>query len=140
MCFVLGPEVAGGFGDLTFIDTSVFPPLVSSVELQLEGWLGDDLLETFPCFFVTEQLHDAIEAAELTGYQFNAVKVTKSELFNALYPSRNVPHFFWLRVIGDANVNDFGLSVDHRLVVSRKALDIMSGFNLQNCDISEYSK
>ena len=138
MCFVLAPEVAGSLGDLTVIDRTVFPPRVSEVELVFEGWLGDDLLETFPCFFITQRLHIAIEAAHLTGYSIDSVYISRSELFNYLYPSRDLPGFVWLKVFGEACSDDFGVSADHRLVVSQRALDILSGFNLQNCDISNY--
>lgn len=44
----LEPEVAGELGSGTVMDVSRHPPLVSHLQFKFQGWLGDDLLETFP--------------------------------------------------------------------------------------------
>ncbi|GGJ53754.1 hypothetical protein ALP32_02980 [Pseudomonas avellanae] len=38
------PEVAGSLGEQTVIDTESWPPKVSRLEYQFDGWLGDELL------------------------------------------------------------------------------------------------
>ncbi|EPM67883.1 hypothetical protein A584_20143, partial [Pseudomonas syringae pv. theae ICMP 3923] len=50
------PEVADSLGDQTVMDTESWPPKVSRLEFQFGGWLGDELLEMFPCFICTTAL------------------------------------------------------------------------------------
>ena len=64
---VLEPDVAGGWGSHTIADASVDPPLVSRLRCHFDGWLGDDLLESFPCFIATARFSAALERAHLTG-------------------------------------------------------------------------
>lgn len=50
--FYIKPDVAGGIGPGTIMDTSVHPPLVSKLVYQMEGWFGHVIITTFPCFLV----------------------------------------------------------------------------------------
>jgi hypothetical protein len=58
--WVLCPEVAAELGGNTVMDAFAHPPKVSRLHLRFMGWLGDDLLETFPCFLVTSRLAKAL--------------------------------------------------------------------------------
>ncbi len=78
---IIEPEVAGSLGEQAQIDNSFFPPLIKNLNYEFEGWLGDDILESFPCYIVTEQLRKGIESEGLTGINFDEVLVSKSELF-----------------------------------------------------------
>jgi len=137
-CFVLEPEVAGGLGPETEMDGSVHPPRVHKLHIELEGWLGDDLIESFPCFVVTDRCRRALEQSPLTGFHFAEVKVSKTAQFDELYPGRPLPVFWWLQVSGEACRDDFGLVSDGRLVASEAALRLLSTLNLAHCDVSEY--
>jgi hypothetical protein len=139
MFYVLEPEVAGGLGESSQIDTTTHPPTVTQLEYEFEGWLGDDLLETFPCFIVTERLRDALQQAHVTGASFDDVTVTTSETFRELYPNRVLPRFFWMKVDGQAGVDGVGIGADHRLVVSDEVLAILRQHQLQQCDVEPYS-
>src|SRR5437870_3724604 len=83
--YYVEPEVAGRLGPNSVLDTTVHPPVVSRLEYEFSDWLGDGIVETFPCYIVTEDLAGKISDAAL----------------------------------------DFGLSADHRLVVSRSALSLL---------------
>lgn len=133
MYTILEPEVAGGFGDATVLDSSTHPPTIHTLEYCFDGWLGDDLLESFPVFIVTQQLQQAIATAQLTGYAFDDVIVTTSDTFDELYPGRELPPFAWLKVHGQAGRDDFGLAADQRLVVSEQAYAVLRQFQLDNC-------
>ena len=87
------PEVAGGFGTETVLNANVHPPVVERLHYEFQGWLGDDLLESFPCFIVTEQLANEISFQKLTGIFFDDVKITTSELFSELYPEKSFLNF-----------------------------------------------
>ena len=134
---LLEPEVAGELGDDTVIDRSAHPPRVSELHYVLTGWLGDELLESFPCYIVTERVADALQRAGLTGCTFDAVKLEVSNQFRELYLDRHVPMFRWLRITGRAFVDDFAMSDDHLLVVSDRALAILKQFTLSECDIED---
>jgi hypothetical protein len=136
--YLLSPEVAGGLGPNTVMNSTAHPPEVSRLHYELEGWLGDDLLESFPCFVVTERLAEAIQDAQLTGVRFGDAEVTASEQFRELYPQRELPRFFWLKVVGKPARDDFGLDDQSRLVTSEQALHVLRQLTLENCEVSAY--
>lgn len=131
--FKIQPEVAGGLGTRTIMDTTVHPPLVSVLEYEFDGWLGDDLLESFPCFIVSEQLKNLLEENTFTGYVFSDVITSKSDTFIEIYPDLTLPNFYWLKINGKAGVEDAGLSESNHLVVSENFLKILLQVNLKNC-------
>ncbi|MGJ7548647.1 hypothetical protein [Pseudomonas alloputida] len=140
MYYYVEPEVAGGLGEGTVMDTSEHPPVIQSLTYEFDGWLGDHLLESFPCFIVTETVEDAIKELGLTGCSFDAVDIKKSEAFEDSYPDRALPHFSWLKIHGIAGMTDFGLTDDYRLVVSNAVIDLLKKFGLQHAEIYDYSQ
>jgi hypothetical protein len=132
---LLEPEVAGGWGPGTEADLSVHPPVVGHLVYEVEGWLGDDLLEAFPCFVVTERLADAIRSTELTGWQLEPVEVSQSAQFEELNPGIALPRFQRLHVLGTEAACDFNLDGEHRLQVSDAALLLLRRFNVAHCTI-----
>ena len=140
MFYYIEPEVAGSLGESSIIDTTFHPPKVSKLHYQFDGWLGDDLLETFPCYIVTEQMKKKIESNNLSGAKFDSVIISASDHFQEMYPSKIFPQFFWLKVDGSAGKSDFGIAKDHRLVISKEALDVIKQLNIDNSDIGEYKR
>lgn len=138
--YVLEPEVAGELGDGTVLDAGQHPPTVSRLHYEFSGWLGDDLLQSFPCYIVTQRLSDAIAREGLTGCEFGIVHVSTSSQFDALYPGRQLPTFAWLRPVGIAGRADFAVGKDHRLIVSSAALTMLRRFCIDNCNIKTWSK
>lgn len=136
----LEPEVAGELGDSSVLDTSVHPPKVLKLQYKFTGWLGDDLLETFPSYVVTEPLATALLSSGLTGVQLDEVDVVVSDEFAEMYPGRELPNFKWLRVTGRAGVDDFGLSDEHTLVVSYTALRLLRRYSLLHCHVEGLSR
>jgi hypothetical protein len=134
----LEPEVAGEIGAGSVLDASSHPPHVSQLVYKFTGWLGDELLETFPCYIVTQRLGAALIAKHLTGFRLDDVDVVVSDEFKDLYPGRNLPNFRWFNVTGQAGVDDFGLSEKHTLVVSEAAIRLLREHTLAQCDIEEY--
>lgn len=140
MFYYLDPEVAGELGANTVMDLSQHPPSVSHLHYNFTGWLGDDLLESFPCYIITRQLCDAIAQNDLTGYRFEAVEISKSSQFEELYPDKQIPEFIWLKPVGVGGEDDFGRAKDHRIVVSEKALRLLRTFCIKNCDVEKFDK
>ena len=136
--FTLEPECPGVLGSQTAIDTSTHPPIVSKLHVEFDTWHGSDLIESFPCFCVTNDLRNRIDASGLQGYAFDSAKVTVSEIFKELYPECKLPIFYWLRVCGVAGKDDFGLSGEHRLIISEATLHVLGKGKLSECRIKRY--
>jgi hypothetical protein len=135
----LEPEVAGELGGGSVLDTSVHPPKVTKLEYRFTGWLDDDLLETFPCYLITERVAAALSAETFAGYQLATAEIVLSDEFQELYPGRSMPGFRWLKITGEAGIGDFGVSKDHTLVVSDTVLEFLRKFTLEQCDIEEWA-
>jgi hypothetical protein len=68
------------------------PEVVTHLHYEFEGWLGDDLLTTFPEFIVTERLAAALEASKPTGLRLAGVEPPpvacgNSSMTNGPFPS-----------------------------------------------------
>jgi hypothetical protein len=138
MFYELKPEVAGQLGDDTVMDRSTHPPIVHACHYEFDGWLGDELLQSFPCFIVTDNLKTLIESAKPSGCSFGSVKVTTSEEYEAweeAFPLPPLPHFHRLLVEGIAGRDDFGLSSTFRLVVSDRMLKVLKQGRLEVCRV-----
>jgi hypothetical protein len=137
--FYVEPEVAGGLGPLTVMDTTTHPPIVSKLHYHFDGWLGNVLLETFPCFIVTDGACQALQAIDATGAKFDDVEVTVSEQFEELYPNKQLPKFVWLKADGKPKLDDFATTPDGRLIVSARALEVLQGLGISNALITSSS-
>lgn len=133
----LEPEVACELGEGSDVDTSVHPPSVSSLEVRFVGWLGDELLETFPCYVVTDSLARDLASAKLTGFELDRLSVVTSDEFDEIYRGPPLPEFRWLKVTGRAGLDDFGLSERHTLVVSERAFHALRQHTLIHCLIQQ---
>ena len=130
--FAIEPEVAGGFGNRTIIDTSSGRRKVIKLHYQFDGWLGDALLETTPCYIVSEPLASDIVGQGLTGYEFDDVVISTSDEFSELYPDVVLPAFRWLKIVGIPCEDDFGLTPNLSLVVSERALHVLQSHGISN--------
>jgi hypothetical protein len=136
--YLVEPEVAGGLGPWTISDRSVHPPRVTRLEYVFDGWLGDPLLESFPCFISTRTL--ALKLAELgaSGYVERPVRVSKSYLFREIQPETELPEFVWLDVTGQPGVDDCGADASGNLVVSEPVLAVLVEAGIPNADVSDW--
>lgn len=130
--FTLEPECPGGLGADSIVDRSVHPPLVSALDYEFDTWPESDLIEAFPCYCITTKLKDKMHG--LTGFSIEVMTVSSSEILHELHPDREPPDFHWLKVTGVAGEDDFGISTDHLLVVSKRALDVLGTCSLEHCE------
>lgn len=105
---------------------------------KFDVWLGDPLLEFVACFIILKSLKENILALRATGMTFGKVGVSTSDQFEELYPGSKLPEFLWLEVTGKAAQDDFGLSPQHRLVVSQRILDMLREAGMSHCDVTEF--
>ncbi|MDR6937889.1 hypothetical protein [Luteibacter sp. 3190] len=130
--YVVEPEVAGGFGENTKIDHSSGRMEVERLHYKFDGWLGDQLLESTPCYIASEQLAEAISREGLSGVQFAEVEISVSDQFSEMYPNRKLPRFVWLKVSGSPGDDDFGIASGLRLVVSERALNLLKRMGISH--------
>lgn len=151
--YELEPEVAGGFGENTMVSnlgsvrSKQERPIVTHLHYEFSGWLGDEILETTPCFIITEKLADAIQRNELKGYILADVETSVTDEFEELYPGRKLPDFKRIIPQGTVEVNgsiftkwsgdDFCMSQKSVLVVSEKALAVLKKHQFKYCDVIE---
>ncbi len=137
--YYIEPEVAGGWGKNTVFDrTPGRPTVVHKLHYQFDGWLGDELLESTPCFIVSDRVAQEVMRAHLAGVRFDQVEVTVSEQFRELYPNRQLPKFVWLRVEGTAGQDDFGTAPDGRLIASERALGLLRELGISHALVTEF--
>jgi len=137
--YYVEPEVAGGLGKHTVLDSSVHPPIVSELNYRIVNWLGDALLESFPALIITRPAADALQAMDASGISLRDVEITVSDSFRETYPERTLPEFVWLIVSGLAGKDDFGIADDSRLVVSQRVLNRLKAFGLENALVENYA-
>lgn len=122
--YLIKPEVAGGLGPRTVMDRTTHPPRVDVLDHEFADWLGDDLLETYPCFVVTQRLGDLLAASDLTGYRLDDVIVSTTDQFPELHPGP-LPVFHRLRVTGTPHTDDMWLDDRASLHVDDAALTVL---------------
>ncbi|WP_229008359.1 hypothetical protein [Methylophilus sp. Leaf408] len=130
--YVIEPEVAGGLGERTVIDRSSGRIEVKKLHYHFDGWLGDELLESTPCFIVSTRLANEIENQKYTGVMFSDAEITTSDEFNDLHENLKLPDFLWLKVFGVAGKDDFGMSSELNLVVSEPALQLLKQIGISH--------
>ena len=136
--FYVEPEVAGGLGENSLVDRSVHPPVVSALHYRFDGWPEDALLESFPIFIVSAVAKEDLAEMRASGVRFDQAEITTSDQFEELYAGRQLPKFVWLRIVGKAGQDDFGIAPDGRLVVSERALEALRGLGISNASVSPF--
>lgn len=136
--FYIEPEVAGELGENTVLDSRVHPPKVDRLHYKFSGWLGDVLVESFPCVISTEEAARSLQAISASGVQYCDVQVSMSPEFLALYPDKSLPEFIWLKITGTPGLDDFGMASDLRLVASEKVIESLRALGLENAIIEPF--
>lgn len=136
--YLVEPEVAGGLGPATIKDRSIHPPRVTRLEYVFDGWLGDPLLEAFPCFIATRALASTLADLGASGYVERLVQVSESYLFREIQPQTELPEFVWLDLTGQPGVDDCGADASGNLVVSERVLAVLVDAGIPNADVSEW--
>lgn len=91
------PEVIVGMGEHTVIDNSIYPPKVQNLHINLEDWMGDNLMENFPVYIITERLKKGLQATDFKGFKINNLELTTDEYFFEHYQlKKEIPKFYWL--------------------------------------------
>lgn len=136
--YQIEPEVAGGIGQHSLIDRSSGKMVVRKLHYEFDGWLGDVLLESCPCFIVTEAAKKKLQSIGATGIKFDKVEVTTSGEFQDFHPNQLLPKFVWLQIDGKPGKDDFGIARGPGLVISERALEALKELGISNALVTEY--
>lgn len=102
------PEIITGLGEkTTYLETN--PPFltITKLHIELEDWLGDDLMLNSNCYIVTQRLKEALEEEVFTGFEFAEMEVTKSKYFSNNYQlNKALPPFYWMKILGKKDNDD----------------------------------
>lgn len=133
----LDPEVAGNFGNSSELDTSVHPPRVRRLEYRVEGWLGDDLIQTFPVYLASPGLVDAMTRSGLTGFTDRGAGVVTVDPQVASAVDKKILDFHWIEIDGQQESDDLFITSEYLLGVSDRAWAIFDSFQLEQCDVEQ---
>ncbi len=135
--FLLRPDVPASFAPGAVFDRSSGSLTVVKAVLLWEGSLGGDIFKLSPIFFVTTRLASALEASELTGFEVQErLEVLPSETFIQLVNLEGAPVLFRLEISG-GKADDMFL-FNGKLVVSQKALDLLTRFSIRGTDVEVF--
>lgn len=113
------PEVIVGMGEHIVIDNSIYPPKVQNLHINVEDWMGDNIMENFPVYIITERLKKGLQATDFKGFKINNLELTIDEYFFKNYQlKKEIPKFYWLLVIGKNNKDDLYIDDQNILNIS----------------------
>lgn len=134
------------------------------LQYQFDGWMRDEIIQFISTFAVTLALADAIRASALSCARFEAMETCVSDQWQQHMQKTILPQFVRLIPDGNVKLNaagelvswsghdfNFGKVVDWRkpanarevltlippfgLVVSESALDLLSSFQIDECQL-----
>lgn len=131
---VIQPEVVVGLGKGTeFLEKE--PPFktVTKLHLLLEDWLGDDLIECYPCYIVTKELKEKLDNTEFKGFEFLNMTVTKGDNFRDNYQlDKPLPKFYWMKIFGVEGDDDIFIGESNILYIENQFLEYLQNISTTN--------
>jgi hypothetical protein len=135
--YYIEPEVAGGIGPLSVVHESPGKLEIEKLHYVFDGWPGDELLESTPCYIVSLNLSNLIKSKQLSGIIFDEVEISCSESYRELNPNRKIPSFVWMKIVGTNKQDDFFQAENACLVVSEHAWNLIKPFAI-NAIVSDF--
>lgn len=144
--FAILPEAAGQMGNSCIHGEITERPVeIIHADFEFQFWPHDDLLCGFYIFACSKSLAESLVTSGLNGFELAELNVSFEERFYQwaeLHKDEQLPEYQWLKIVGRAGIEDFGLvqgPTEMPLVVSERALSLLKQFKLQRCDIETYT-
>jgi hypothetical protein len=135
------PEIAGEHGDHSVFDRSKTPFEVTKLHYVFSSWLGDALVKGyFRCYILTAPAAAALQASGMSGIRIADAEISTDLEYDEAYPNRPVPPFVWLQIIGKPGQDDFGMARNNHLVISERALQILSPFGTAHALLAPFAQ
>jgi hypothetical protein len=115
------PEILLDLGEKTIFNNPESPiKEIIKFHINIENWLGDDLLWNFPETIVTERLKKDFENNVFTGFLFDDILITKDVYFYDNYHlDKPLPKFYWMKINGKENEDDFFIKASELYISER---------------------
>ena len=140
MFYSLIPQTCGEFGRKTLYagELTDIPPVIYRLHAEFNIYPNDQLIAISNQFVCTANLAEKLQRTQprLSGLQIHELNVTTTLDFRRNNSGKELSEMRWLKIVGKAGVEDFGMSADYKLVVSDKALSVIKS-EINNCEISE---
>lgn len=80
------------------------PPRIEFLDYSFDTWESAQIVTTYDVYAVTKELRQVLEKADLKGFSFRNMKVSRSEIFADLDPDADIslPEFFEMLINGKA--------------------------------------
>ncbi|MFI9276036.1 hypothetical protein ACIGXM_35930 [Kitasatospora sp. NPDC052896] len=128
--YLVKPEVAGGLGPETIMNATVHPPQVSRLHYEVVDWLGDCIVQSFPCYLAMRHVAHRLKGMGFTGFHSDEAIISEADEFRELNPDGELPDLVWLLVDGEPGADDLGMTKKGQLVVSEPVLDVLRSESL----------
>jgi len=139
--YTLKPENCGDFGRKVLYGGQLTdrPPAIYRLDFEFKSWPIDDLIEINCTYIATEALIACITALspKATGIFFDNFTSSTTFEMRRDKPGQELPPLKWCKISGKPGIDDFGMSKDHNLVVSERAL-LATKPKLNRCIIEVY--
>jgi hypothetical protein len=134
------PEIAGEHGEHSVFDRSTWPLVVTKLHYVFSSWLGDAFVKGFQCYILTAPAADALQAGGMSGMRIADAEISTDLEYDDAYPNRPLPLFVWLQIVGKPGQDDFGIARNHHLVLSERALQILSPFGIAHAHMAPFTQ
>jgi hypothetical protein len=142
MFYKLNPQYCGVFGRKTLYagELTDVPSVIYRMHGDFNVYPDDELVEVSGQYLGTPTLGETLKALQprATGLYVDEVTVTTTLDFRRNYPGKELPPLKWFKITGKAGIDDFGLSRDHELIISERALREFRP-KIMNCKITAYN-
>jgi len=141
--YTLKPENCGSFGRKTLYGGELTdrPPAIYRFDFEFTSWPVDELIEVNCTYIATESL--MAELSQLnpkpTGITYDTVTLSTTFEMRQARPDMELTTYKWCKINGRPGRDDFGMSADHRLVISSRALVAIKP-RLTRCIIEVYNQ
>lgn len=131
------PEILLDLGEKTVFDNPDSPTKeIVKLHINIENWLGDDLLWNFPETIVTERLKKDFDQNIFTGFIFDDILITKDIYFYDNYHlNKPLPKFYWMKINGHENIDDFFIKKSELYISERVYNYIKEKYLINNIQI-----
>ncbi len=104
MLGTIGDDTVINYGDVCEVCGRQAPPQIEFLEYSFDVWERADIVTTYDVYAVTDRLRAILEGAQLKGFLFRDMKVSKSEIFRESDPNDQIklPRFWELVITGKA--------------------------------------
>lgn len=138
--FSIEPAVDGSRGELTEYEPGYEDRRLESFHMDLDAWLGDDLVTCTPGFAVTRNLASRLAGSGLSGFELRDMYVSVSVEGTESLRRNNtpIPELIWLYPTGEPGTSDFAQDSDLLLIVSESALTVLHEFDIKRAAIEPY--